>query len=177
LIPLVAGFGVTWIVRSEEGKRTASVILDLLPVARSLRRDLLAGRYARLVGVLLGGGAPLLGALEDAEGSLADPVARQEAERIRGQVREGSAFHGALGQSGFFPDLLGQLVAIGEESGKLEEFLLKAAEIFEDRSDRTLQRLVTLAEPGMILVFGGIIAFVAFSLLQAVYSVNAGTFR
>lgn len=178
LLALPAGaLGLGWFIRNEEGKRIGSALLDRLPLARALRSDLLAARYARLVGVLLGGGAPLLAALEDAEDSLADPRAREEVERIQRQVREGSSFHAALDRSEFFPDLLGQLVAIGEESGRLEEFLLKAAEIFEDRTDRALQRLVTLAEPAMILVFGGIVAFVAFSLLQAVYSVNAGTFR
>lgn len=176
LMLVAAAFGVAWFIRNEKGKRMRSAILDRLPLARGLRRDLLAGRYARLVGVLLGGGAPLLAALEDAEGSLADPRAREEAEGIRRQVREGSSLNTALDRSGFFPELLGQLVAIGEESGRLEEFLLKAAEIFEDRTDRTLQRMVTLAEPAIILLFGGIVAFVAFSLLQAVYSVNAGTF-
>ncbi|MGH7572376.1 MAG: type II secretion system F family protein, partial [Gemmatimonadota bacterium] len=112
-----AALGLVWFIRNEEGKRVRSAILDRVPLAGALRSDLLAGRYARLVGALLGGGAPLLAALEDAEGSLADPGAREEAERIRRQVREGSSFHAALDRSGFFPDLLGQLVAIGEESG------------------------------------------------------------
>jgi type II secretory pathway component PulF len=73
--------------------------------------------------------------------------------------------------------LLTQLVLIGEESGTLERFLGKAADLFDERADRTRQRLVALAEPAMIIVFGGIIGFVALSMLQAVYSVNASAFR
>jgi type II secretory pathway component PulF len=73
--------------------------------------------------------------------------------------------------------LLAQLVSVGEEAGRLREFLLKAAEIFEDRTERSTQRLATLAEPAMIVIFGAIVAFVALSLLQAIYGINAGSFR
>ena len=70
-----------------------------------------------------------------------------------------------------------QLVAVGEESGRLQEFLLKAADIFEERTERAAQRLVTLLEPAMIVSFGLVVAFVALSVLQAIYGVNAGVLR
>ncbi|MGH7544669.1 MAG: type II secretion system F family protein, partial [Gemmatimonadota bacterium] len=85
--------------------------------------------------------------------------------------------HQAIEEARLFPPLLAQLVAVGEESGRLEEFLLKAAEIFEGRTDRAIQRLVSLLEPAMIVVFGAVVALVALSLLQAIYGVNAGSFR
>jgi general secretion pathway protein F len=174
---LAALFGGIGFLRGPHASHVIGELLDWLPLAGALRRDLLAGRFARLLGVLLGGGAPLLAALEDTEASLSDPRGRLEVESIRQGVREGASLHDALLRNRFFPDLLMELVEVGESSGRLEEFLLKAAEIFEDRADRAMQRLVTVAEPAMILAFGGIVAFVAFSLLQAVYSVNAGTFR
>ena len=82
-----------------------------------------------------------------------------------------------LTESALFPALLPQLVAVGEESGRLADFLVKAAEILEERTERALQRVVAALEPAMIVVFGGIVGFVALSLLQAVYSVNAGSLR
>ena len=85
--------------------------------------------------------------------------------------------HGAIAQGGLFHPLLAQLVAVGEESGRLQEFLLKAADIFEDRTERAAQRLVTLLEPAMIVSFGLVVAFVALSVLQAIYGVNAGVLR
>ena len=82
-----------------------------------------------------------------------------------------------MAQGGFFPPLLPKLMAVGENSGRLPEFLLKAGEMLEDRTARAVERLVALAEPAMILVFGGAVGFVALALLQAIYSVNAGSFR
>jgi type II secretory pathway component PulF len=54
---------------------------------------------------------------------------------------------------------------------------MKAADIFEERTDRATQRVATLLEPAMIVVFGAMVAFVALSLLQAIYGINASSFR
>jgi len=176
-IPVGIGLLLTWMRTTAEGGRAAAQLLLRLPSIQGLRRHALAARFARLLGTLLGGGAPLLAALDDTCESLGDPIARDEAVRIRARVREGVPLHRAVTEGALFPPLLGQLVGVGEESGQLQRFLLKAAEILEERTDRTLQRLVTLVEPAMIIVFGGLVGFVALSLLQAIYSVNAGSFR
>ncbi len=164
-------------LRSVEGRRVASQLLLGIPVVRTLRRHALGARFARTVGVLLGGGAPLLAALEDAQESLGDPLARDEAARIRLRVREGAALHQAIAEGGLFPPLLTHVVAVGEEAARLEEFLLKAADILEERTERVLQRLVALLEPALIVFFGGVVGFVALSLFQAIYGINAGSFR
>ena len=168
---------VPWMRRTEEGRRLTARLLLEIPVIRGLRQQALGARVARLVGVLVGGGAPLLAALEQSAECIPDPLARDELTRIRGRVREGTALHKALGETGFFHPLLPQLVAVGEDSGRLQEFLLKAAEIFEERTERGAQRLVTLLEPAMILSFGLLVAVVALSVLQAIYGMNAGVYR
>lgn len=175
--PAMVAVLLAWSRTTEEGRRGAAMALLSLPIVGTLRRHALGARFARLLGVLLGGGAPLLTALDDTIESLGDPLAQDEAARIRTQVREGVALHLALAHGQLFPPVLGQLVQVGEESGRLQEFTLKGAEILEERTTRILQRLVSLAEPAMIVGFGGLVGFVALSLLQAIYSVNAGTFR
>lgn len=169
--------GAAAYLRTEPGRRAVAGIALRLPLIRSIRRDALAGRFARLASVLLHGGAPMLAALDHAAESLADPIARDEVLRIRARVREGASLDRAVREGRLFPPQLGQLVAVGEEAGRVEEFLARAADLFEERTARTLQRLVTLLEPAMIIGFGVIVAFVALSLLQAIYGVNAGAFR
>jgi general secretion pathway protein F len=181
--PLLAGLAVAlpllvpWIRHTEEGRRLAARVLLELPIIRGLRQQAIGARVARLIGVLVGGGAPLLAALEQSTECLPDPLARDELIRIRARVREGTPLHKAFSETGFFHPLLPQLVAVGEDSGRLQEFLLKAAEIFEERTERGAQRLVTLLEPAMILSFGLLVAIVALSVLQAIYGVNAGVYR
>lgn len=163
--------------RTDDGRRTLAGALLRVPLVGNLRRSALAARFARLTGILLGGGAPVLTALASAEDSIGDPVAKEETARIHARVREGVALNAAVAEGTLYPPLLAQLVAVGEESSRLEEFLLKSAEIFEDRTERALQRLVTLAEPAMIVVFGTMVGFVALSLMQAMYGIGAGTLR
>ena len=176
-LPIALVGGTAWALRTPEGSRAFAKMMVNTPLVGTFRRHVLASRFARLVGVLLYGGSPLLNALDDTIHSLGDPLAQDEVLRIRTRVREGASLHGALAEGDLFPDLLGQLVTVGEEAGRLQEFLDKAAEIFEQSTQRALQRLVAIAEPLMIVIFGGIVGLVALSLLQAIYGINAGSFR
>jgi type II secretory pathway component PulF len=177
LIPFLIAAFAAWAVNSDAGRRVWSRFLLSFPGVATLRRYALAGRFARLAGVLLGGGAPLLTALDDTVESIGDPIARDDVTRVRTLVREGSSLRAALAASSIFPPMLSQLVGVGEDAGQLRTFLMKAADIFEERTERATQRLATLAEPAMIVMFGAIVAFVALSLLQAIYGINANSFK
>jgi type II secretory pathway component PulF len=177
LIPFIAAGLAAWVANTDDGRRAWAVTLLTIPGVRTLRKYALSGRFARLVGVLLGGGSPLLAALDDTIESIGDPVARDDAVRIRTRVREGSSLQAAVGDSTLFPPLLAQLIGVGEDAGQLRVFLMKAADIFEERTERATQRLATLAEPAMIVIFGVVVAFVALSLLQAIYGINANSFK
>lgn len=177
LIP-IGGFAfAAWVRNNDEGKRVLSRMLLAIPISRTFKQHSMAARFARVVSVLLQGGAPLLTALDDAIGSLTDPLARDDTLRIRQRVREGVSLRQSISESELFPILLPQLVGVGEEAGRLTDFLEKAADIFEEKTERAAQRLATIAEPAMIMIFGSIVALVALSLLQAIYGVNATSFE
>ena len=163
--------------RTGRGRRARATLLLSLPVVGDARRHVLAGRFARVLGVLTAGGAPMLSALDEALASIDDPLSAGEVARIHGRVRDGAALSTAIAEGDLHPPLLARLVAVGEEAGRLEEFLAHAARLCEERADRSLHRLVSLVEPGMILVLGGLILLVALALLQAIYGVDAGAFR
>lgn len=178
LIALVVGLLATalWMQRTDDGRRVRARLLLTLPLIRTLRRQVLGARFARLLGALLGGGAPLYGALGDVIDSLDDPVARDEATRVREGIREGATLAAAIAAASVFPPVLAQLVGVGEESSQLRAFLFKAADILDERAERTAQRAASLAEPALIVLFGAAVALIAFALLQAIYGINAGAF-
>jgi type II secretory pathway component PulF len=176
--PLAAlPIAVAWITTTERGAMAWAMLQLRVPGVSALRRDILAARFARLMSVLLAGGSPALAALENAAASLGDPVVGESLRQVRSQVRQGGRLSVALRRTTAFPSLLSQLVALGEETGQLQEFLRKAADLLEQRSQRTLARLVALAEPVMIVLLALIVGSVALSLLQAIYGVNASAFR
>jgi type II secretory pathway component PulF len=180
--PLLAGSVVglvalaLWMQRTVEGRRARARLLLSLPLVHTLRRQVVGARMARLLAALLGGGAPLYTALGDVVESLDDPIARDETVLVRQRVREGASLRSAIAASPLFPAVLAQLVGVGEEASQLREFLFKAADILDERAERTAQRLATLAEPTLIVIFGAIVALIAFALLQAIYGINAGSF-
>ena len=177
ILPFAIAGAFAWMRTSDEGRRFASRAMLAIPAVNTLREYALAARFSRLLSVLLGGGAPLLAAIDDTIESLGDPIAQEDVTRIRTRVREGSSLRAAVADSEIFPPLLAQLIGVGEEAGQLKEFLSKSAEIFEERTERATQRLAALAEPAMIVVFGATVAFVALSLLQAIYGINASSFK
>ncbi len=177
LIPFVGAAVYAWVRNTEEGRRAWASFLLALPVVRTLRQYAISARFARLLGVLLAGGAPLLPALDDTMASIGDPIAKDEIGRVRAMIREGSTMRAAVAESTLFAPLLAQLIGVGEDAGDLRTFLVKSADIFEERTERATQRVSALAEPAMIVIFGAIVAFVALSLLQAIYGINAGSFR
>jgi type II secretory pathway component PulF len=178
VLPVLAAatlLGAVWATTSEQGRLAWSRLLLALPVVNDLRRQSLAARIARLTGSLLEGGASMLNALDDAAASLGDPVGRMELARIRARVREGASLAITIREGALLPPLFAQLVAVGEGAGRVPEFLLRAADLFDERVDRSRQRLLMFAEPAMIVAFGGVIGFVALALLQAVYGLSAGS--
>jgi len=69
-----------------------------------------------------------------------------------------------------------QMIAVGEESGQLEELCLKVADSYDSEVRRALRTAVALIEPAMILLFGGLVGFVALAMLQAIYGINLNSF-
>lgn len=163
-----------WLRKAPTGRELAAKLMLRVPLVGRWRRMALAANFARMLGELLSGGSPVLAAISDARDCTADSVARDEMDRIRAQVREGRPLHEAISESLIFPPVLAQLVALGEESGRLADFLVKAAELLERQTSRAMERLVALAQPAVIVFFGGIVFFVALALLQALYGTDLG---
>ena len=168
---------VAWLATSPDAAETRSRILISTPIVSPFYREVLAARAARVISILLGGGAPLMQALDDASRSLDDPSARQEILRVRSRVREGSSAAAAFAEGTLFPDVLSRLIAAGEESSQLEAFFTKAADLFEERAKRSAARFVALAEPALIVAFGIVVGFIALALVQAIYGINIAPVR
>ena len=143
-----------------------------LPVVGGLRQSLATARVARTLAALLDTGTPALQALAIAEGAAGDAEVAARIARARERVAEGASLTSALaGTEALTPAAL-QLLAVGEQSGRIGTVLLKAADLDESRAERNLRVLVGLLEPALIIAFAGMVAFVAAALLQAVYSVR-----
>ena len=168
---------VLWLATARDAADTRSRLFLSLPLVSGFYREVLAARTARVIAILLGGGAPFVAALDDAARSIDDPSAQREVLRIRARAREGTSPAAAFAEGELFPPVLARLVAAGEESSQLESFFTKAADLFEERAKRSAARFMALAEPALIVVFGIIVGLIALALVQAIYGINLAPMR
>ncbi|WP_284348617.1 type II secretion system F family protein [Roseisolibacter agri] len=143
-----------------------------LPVVGTLERRWATARVARTLGLLLAGGERLLPALRVAAGASPNLAFGAGVSRAADRVAEGERLSPAL--SGVVPPLAAQLLAVGEETGRLGPMAERVADVYDVEVRRALRTAVALLEPAMIVLFGAIVGFVALALLQAVYAVDPG---
>lgn len=145
-----------------------------LPWVADLERKYVTARFARTLGLVLRSGISVLPALKIARNSAGNLVIQDGLERASAAVAEGSALAPALAST--LPPLAVQMIAVGEESGHLEELCLRVADSYDSEVRRSLRTAVALIEPAMILLFGSLVGFVALAMLQAIYGINLNAF-
>ncbi len=153
-------------------RRRWHVLLLRLPGLGLLIRGVNTSRFASTLAILVGGGVPLLNALQSGARVMTNAVMREAIERAIGRVREGTSLARALGETRVFPPLLVHLVASGEVSGKLEQMLDRAARLETQALERRLTVFLTVLEPAMILVMGGIVLLIVLAILLPIIEIN-----
>jgi type II secretory pathway component PulF len=127
---------------------------------------------ARTLGGALAGGITLLEALAIAGDAAGDAALRRELELAGQGVRRGEALAQMLRRGGVFPALAVEMIAAGEESGRLVELLDHVAAAYRSETEQQLRSLVAVVEPAIIVVFGSLVGFVALALLQTIYGIG-----
>jgi len=168
----VLGLATAAVLRRPGPRLIADRLLLRLPVVGPLQRELVAARLTRALGTLLVNGVPLIGALaitRDALGNLAAVAALDRASR---SARGGGSLSQPLAEAAVLPVRTIHLLRLGEENARLGEMALHAAEIHEERTRISVQRLVALMVPAMTILMGAAVAGIVASLLSAMLSLN-----
>ena len=172
---LVAGLVAAQRYRRTEAGRLAFDRLALrLPLFGRLHLLITTARLARTLGTLLHSGVPLLKALDITRNLLTNRILRQTIEETTDAVREGESLAEPLRRSGVFPPMLSQMAAVGEKSGDLENMLFRVATAYEHQVDMTLNGLLSLLEPIMILVMGVAVGFIVLAILLPIFQASQG---
>ena len=159
-------------LRREGTRRRWHAFLLRLPWLGALVRGVNTSRFASTLAILVGGGVPLLDALTSGGRVMTNRVMRDAVERTIERVREGTSLARALGETHVFPPLLVHMVASGEASGKLEQMLERAARLETQALERRLAVFLTLLEPVMILLMGGVVLMIVLAILLPIIEIN-----
>ena len=143
-----------------------------LPVLGEIVRKATIARFARTLSTMLAAGVPLVEALEAVADAAGNSVYAEAIRKIREEVATGRTLNMAMQQSGVFPNMVTQMVAIGEESGKLDSMLGKVAEFFEEEVDDAVAGLSTLIEPVIMAVLGVLIGGLVIAMYLPIFKMG-----
>jgi len=138
IVALAVGGGVYWFVKwkaSAAGRLKWDGFILEVPVLGGVLRAIAVGRFARTLGALTESGITILNALGVVRGTLGNELLGVQIDKVADKVKVGRPLAEPLAESGMFPALLVQIVAIGEQTGKLDELLLNAADTFDEQAD------------------------------------------
>lgn len=174
LIPVIAllvFFVRRWLSSASGRYRWDRTVLRL-PIFGPLARMVAVSRFAKTLSTMLASGVQLLRAMEIVKNVLGNEVLMKVIEEARESIREGESIAQPLRRSGEFPPVVCHMIAVGERSGQLEGMLENVAAAYDVEVDMKIARLTTMLEPIMILLMGGTVGFVVFSILMPIMEMN-----
>ena len=166
-------FGFSAFLRSEFGKKVLQQLQLKAPLIGPLMQKVLIARFCQTLGTLLGSGVDLKTALEISRYVVVNQLLIEQLNKMIIEVNnKGIPLSAAMGRTGYFPDYVQHVVAIGEEAARVDELLERVANRMQEEVSRLLEGLTALLQPTMIVLMGGIVGFIALSVLLPMLNMN-----
>ena len=164
--------GVTWVRRPGQKSRFDHVILGL-PGLGPVARKFATSQMARTLATLLGGGLPLVNALDISAKSIGNQFMARQLDIVGARVREGASFASALEARGVFPEVAVKMAEVGESTGALQDMLNTVADFYDEEISTTMERFVTLVEPVLLVIMGVVIAALLLALYMPLFQLSS----
>jgi type IV pilus assembly protein PilC len=161
-----------WIRRAGQRERFDRVILALPGIGPTARK-FATSQLARTLATLLGGGIPLVNAIEIASRSISNRAMAGAMEEVGRRVREGESFASAMDGRGVFPEVAVKMAEVGEATGALQEMLNSLADFYDEEIETDLGRFVTLIEPALLVIMGIVVASLLLALYMPLFQLSA----
>jgi len=176
LILFVAAAGAAafkyFISATQSGRRFWDAVRLRAPVWGGVNRKIAIARFTRTLATLLQSGVPLLAAMDIVRNVVNNVFIGEVIAQAAKDVEEGQSLSAPLAQSGLFPPMVTEMIAVGEQTGSLEKMLNRIATTYETEAQSDVMIMTSLLEPIMILVMGLLVAFIVFSILLPIFEMN-----
>jgi type IV pilus assembly protein PilC len=172
LASAAVGFGFyAWLKRPGSRVLFDRWILSI-PTLGSIAQKFSTSQAARTLATLLGGGIPLVNAIDVSARSIQNQYLARQLTTAAQQVREGRSLAGAMSDSGAFPDVAIKMVEVGEQTGALQEMLNSLADFYDEEIETNLGRFITIIEPALLVIMGIVIAGLLLSLYMPLFQLS-----
>jgi type IV pilus assembly protein PilC len=163
--------GIIFLFKSAFGKKVLDVVLVKAPLFGELTKQINSARTARTLSSLLKAGVPYLQAMEITQGVVSNHIYQRILEQAKKKVETGDKISQVFNDNEkYYPAFVGEMIAVGEETGELSEMLLKVAEFYEDEVEQKTKNMSTIIEPILMLLVGIGVGFFAISMISPMYS-------
>jgi len=173
-----APIGFIFLLRIAKQFRTGRLIVDTvklkLPIMGQLSNKIAVTRWTRVLGTMIGAGVPILDAINVTRETAGNEVFANMLGNVHNSIRQGDSFAGPLRQSKTVDLIVSNMVSVGEETGDLDKMLLKVADNYDEQVDVLVASLMSLLEPVMILVLGGIVMLIVLAIFMPMIQVISG---
>jgi len=176
LIILIVGgliFGLQAWKKTKQGNSAIDQLLFKIPVFGELRKKIILTDFARTMALLLGAGVSLLEGLNIVTKAITSVTYRDALDDCTKQVEKGISLSQGIARYDIFPPILNQMMSVGEETGKLDEVLLKLAVYFENESEHAVKNLTTAMEPLIMIVLGLGVGLMVIAVIMPIYNLTA----
>jgi type IV pilus assembly protein PilC len=161
-----------WVRRSGQKARAHHLILRV-PMLGQVARKFATSQMSRTLATLLGGGLPLVNALDIAAHSIGNQYMAGQLEIVSSRVREGESFAAALEARHAFPEVAVKMAEVGESTGALQDMLNTVADFYDEEISTTMERFITLVEPVLLVVMGLVIAGLLLALYMPLFQLSS----
>jgi type IV pilus assembly protein PilC len=158
------GFLVSRWAKTTAGREWFAAVILKLPIVGGIFRRFAITQFTRSLATLLGGGTPLVPALENSADAIGNRAVSRKVREVVPKVREGRELWKTLEETGIFTDLTIEMIKVGESSGALEEMLLSVSEFYDEEIDLLLARVISFVEPAILVIMGGVIVTILLSV-------------
>jgi len=163
-------FAANRVLRTAGGKRNFHAFLLKLPIMGPVLQKIAVARFTRTLGTLMQSGVPILDALEICARTSGNVIIEEGIMMVRRQVSEGKNMAEPLIEAGVFPDMVVQMIGVGEQTGALDQMLNKIADFYEEETDVAVASLTSMLEPIMMVGIGGMVGVVLVSMYLPIFS-------
>ena len=172
VIALAAAAFAAWIGQPGQRARFDHGVLRLPWIGETIRK-FTTSQMARTLSTLLGGGIPLVNAMEVTSRSISNRYMALELDRVTQRVREGQGLSASLAAKAVVPDVALKMIEVGESTGALQEMLTSLADFYDEEVETSVARFVTLIEPTLLVIMGVVIAGLVLSLYMPLFNLSS----
>ncbi len=162
-------FGFKWIRTQEKGRFYTDQLALKLPVFGPLIRKVAVAKFTRTLGTMISSGVPIMDGLDITSRTAGNMIVENAIKAVRTAISEGRAMSDPLEQTGIFPGMVVQMIAVGEATGAMDQMLSKIADFYDEEVDLAVDALTSALEPMLMVFLGGIIGFVVVAMYLPIF--------